>query len=82
MCLSSKVMDISVRKMFLYSMHAHVALRMWNDVLFDYGTLNGFKIAVNRWLLPLTCFLTFSSANASRVIADMQAFQTLVFGQS
>ena len=39
-------------------------VRMWNDLLyieFDTGTLDGFRGAVNRWLLPLVVF-SFSVA--------------------
>ena len=38
---------------------------MWNDLpyaVFDTGTLDGFKRAVNRWLLPLVCFSVLRDA--------------------
>ena len=38
---------------------------MWNDLpytVFDTGMLNGFKGAVNRWLLPRVVFFQFSVA--------------------
>ena len=36
--------------------------RVWNDIpytVLDTGTLDGFKGAVNRWLLPWVCFSVF-----------------------
>ena len=44
---------------------------MLNDLpyaVFDNGTtLDGFKEAVNRWLLPCVCFLVFRGAGACGV---------------
>ena len=40
---------------------------MWNDLpytVFGTGTLDGFKGAVNHWLLPLVCFPVFCGAGA------------------
>ena len=41
--------------------------RVWNDLpynVFDTGTLNGFKEAVNRLFFPLLCFSVFRGAGA------------------
>ena len=41
-----------------------VQTRVWNDLshtVFDTGTLDGFKGAVIRWLLPKVCFSVFRS---------------------
>ena len=43
---------------------------MWNDLpytVFDTGTQNGFKGAVNRWLLPLVFFSVLRGAAACGV---------------
>ena len=44
---------------------------MWNDLpytVFDTGTLDGFKDAVNRWLLPCVVFSSvFGATGACRV---------------
>ena len=40
-------------------------IRVWNDLpytVFDTGTLDGFKGAVNRWLHPRVCFPVFCDA--------------------
>ena len=46
-------------------------VRLWNDLpytVFDTGTLDGFKGAVNRWLLPcVVYFLVFRGAGACGV---------------
>ena len=44
--------------------------RVWNDfplTVFGTGTIDGFKGAVNRWLLPWVCFSVFRGAGAGGV---------------
>ena len=44
--------------------------RVWNDLpytVFHTGTLDGFKGAVNRWLLPRVCFSDFRGVGACGV---------------
>ena len=48
--------------------------RVWNDLpytVFDSGTLDGFKGAVNRWLLPWVCFSVFRGAGACGVAKEI-----------
>ena len=54
--------------------------RVWNDLsytVFDTGTLDGFKGAVNRWLLPWVCYSVFRGACA--VGLRKQFINNLVF---
>ena len=47
-------------------------VRMWNDLpytVFDTGTLDGFKGAVNRWLVPLVVFSSVFRGSGACVAA-------------